>query len=215
MRVDIWSDVVCPWCYVGKARFEKALAAFPHAGGVEVVYHSFELDPGAVDTGETNIQMLAKKSGMPVAQARQAEDRVAGLAEAEGLGYQPERPIGNTFDLHRVIHLGKAHGVQAELITGIYQAHFAQNRPVFDAGVIVTVAAKAGLAAEDVRKVLDSDAYADAVREDEEQARQLGISGVPFYVVDMAIGVSGAQPAETFETALTQAWDRSEGSTSA
>ena len=215
MRVDIWSDVVCPWCYVGKARFEKAMAAFRHAGDVEVVYHSFELDPGAVDTGETNIQMLAKKLGMPVAQARQAEDRVAGLAEAEGLGYQPERPIGNTFDLHRVIHLGKAHGVQAELITGLYHAHFAQNRPVFDAGVIVTVAANAGLAAEDVRKVLDSDSYAEAVREDEEQARQLGISGVPFYVLDMAIGVSGAQPVQAFETALTQAWERSKGSTSA
>lgn len=215
MRVDIWSDVVCPWCYVGKARFEKAMAAFRHASDVEVVYHSFELDPGAVDTGETNIQMLAKKLGMPVAQARQAEDRVAALAEAEGLGYQPERPIGNTFDLHRVIHLGKAHGVQAELITGLYHAHFAQNRPVFEAGVIATVAANAGLAAEDVRKVLDSDSYAEAVREDEEQARQLGISGVPFYVLDMAIGVSGAQPVQAFETALTQAWERSKGSTSA
>src|SRR6266700_4015558 len=139
MRVDIWSDVVCPWCYVGNARFEKALSEFPHRDEVGVVYHSFELDPGAVDTGETNIQMLSKKFGMPIAQARQAEERVAGLARAEGLGYEPERPIGNTFDLHRVIHLGRDKGVQGDLITGIYRAHFAQNRPIFDAGVITSV----------------------------------------------------------------------------
>jgi predicted DsbA family dithiol-disulfide isomerase len=214
MRVDIWSDVVCPWCYVGKARFEKALGEFPHSGEVEVVYHSFELDPDALDTGETNIQMLSKKFGMPIAQARQAEERVAGLAHAEGLGYEPERPIGNTFDLHRVIHLGRDKGAQGALISGIYQAHFAQNRPIFDAGVITTVATKAGLDADDVRKVLDSDEYADAVRGDEAQARALGISGVPFYVFDMALGVSGAQPVATFEVALAEAWQRGQGSTS-
>src|ERR1700745_4232779 len=193
MRVDIWSDVVCPWCYVGKARFEKALGKFPHSGDVEVVYRSFELDPDALDTGETNIQMLSKKFGLPIAQARQAEERVAGLARAEGLEYEPERPIGNTFDLHRVIHLGRDKGVQAGLISGIYQAHFAQSRPIFDAGVITTVATKAGLDADDVRDVLGSESYADAVRGDEAQARELEISGVPFYVFDMALGVSGEQ----------------------
>ena len=125
-----------------------------------------------------------------------------------------ERPVGNTFDLHRVIHLGRDKGVQGDLVSGIYQAHFAQNRPIFDAGVITTVAAKAGLDAADVRKVLDSDDYADAVRADEAQARALGISGVPFYVFDMALGVSGAQPVATFETALTKGWERGQGSTS-
>jgi predicted DsbA family dithiol-disulfide isomerase len=214
MRVDIWSDVVCPWCYVGKARFERALDGFPHRDEVEVVYHSFELDPDAVDTGETNIQMLSKKFRMPIAQAWQAEERVAGLARAEGLEYQPERPVGNTFDLHRVLHLGRDKGVQGDLVSGIYQAHFAQNRPIFDAGVITTVATKAGLDAADVRKVLDSDDYADSVRADEAQARTLGITGVPFYVFDMALGVSGAQSAETFDTALTKGWERGQGSTS-
>jgi predicted DsbA family dithiol-disulfide isomerase len=214
MRVDIWSDVVCPWCYIGKARFERALREFPHRDAVEVVYHSFELDPDALDTGETNIQMLSKKFGMPIAQAWQAEERVAGLARAEGLGYEPERPVGNTFDLHRVIHLGLDKGVQVDLISRIYQAHFAQNRPIFDAGVITTVATKSGLDAVDVRKVLDSDDYAGAVRADEAQARALGISGVPFYVFDMALGVSGAQPVATFETALTKGWERGQGNTS-
>jgi predicted DsbA family dithiol-disulfide isomerase len=214
MRVDIWSDVVCPWCYVGKARFERALGKFPHASEVEVVYHSFELDPDALDTGETNVQMLSKKFRMPIAQAWQAEERVAGLARAEGLEYEPERPVGNTFDLHRVIHLGLDKGVQGDLVTGIYQAHFAQNRPIFDAGVITTVAAKAGLDAADVRVVLDSDDYADAVRADEAQARALGVSGVPFYAFDMALGVSGAQPVAIFETALAKGWERGQGKTS-
>jgi predicted DsbA family dithiol-disulfide isomerase len=214
MRVDIWSDVVCPWCYVGKARFERALGEFPHRDEVEVVYHSFELDPDALDTGETNIQMLSKKFRMPIAQAWQAEERVAGLARAEGLEYEPERPVGNTFDLHRVIHLGQDKGVQGDLVSGFYQAHFAQNRPIFDAGVITTVATNAGLDPADVRKVLDSDDYADAVRADEAQARALGIGGVPFYVFDMALGVSGAQPVATFETALTNDWERGQGSKS-
>src|SRR5260370_16879247 len=122
MRVDIWSDVVCPWCYVGKARFEKALSEFPHRDEVGVVYHSFELDPSAVDTGETNIQMLSKKFGMPIAQARQAEEQVAGLARAEGLAYEPERPIGNTFDLHRILPLPRAKAVHSVLVTRIYLA---------------------------------------------------------------------------------------------
>jgi predicted DsbA family dithiol-disulfide isomerase len=113
-----------------------------------------------------------------------------------------------------VIHLGLDKGVQGDLVSGIYQAHFAQNRPIFDAGVITTVAAKAGLDAADVRRVLDTDDYADAVRADEAQARALGISGVPFYVFDMALGVSGAQPVATFETALTKGWERGQGNTS-
>jgi predicted DsbA family dithiol-disulfide isomerase len=214
MRVDIWMDVICPWCYVGKARFERALSEFPHRDEVEVVYHSFELDPDALYTGETNIQMLSKKFGMTIAQAWEAEERVAGLARAEGLQYEVERPGGNTFDLHRVIHLGLDKGVQGDLVSGIYQAHFAQNRPIFDAGVITTVAAKAGLDAADVRRVLDTDDYADAVRADEAQARALGISGVPYYVFDMALGVSGAQAVATFETALTKGWERGQGNKS-
>ena len=114
MRVDIWSDVVCPWCYVGKARFEKALSGFPHRDEVEVVYHSFELDPGyPKDLRETSLTMLSRKYGMPETQARAAEARVAGLAQAEGLGFDADRPVGNTFDLHRVIHLGREKGVRA------------------------------------------------------------------------------------------------------
>jgi predicted DsbA family dithiol-disulfide isomerase len=210
MRVDIWSDVVCPWCYVGKARFEKALGEFEHRDEVEVVFHSFELDPGYPKDkrGETNLQMLSRKYGMPADQAREADGRVAGLARAEGLGFDSERPIGNTFDIHRVLHLGLDRGVQGDLIGAVNEAYFAQARQVFDRDVITEVATGAGLDAAEVGAVLDGDAYADTVRADEAQAGQLGINGVPFFVFDMALGVSGAQPAELFAKALDQAWVR-------
>ncbi len=209
MRVDIWSDIVCPWCYVGKARFEKALRGFAHRDEVEVVYHSFELDPGypADKRSETNLQMLARKFGLSAAQARSADGQVAALAHAEGLGFQVERPIGNTFDLHRVIHLGLAKGVQRDLLTAMNEAYFAQARPVFDPDVITDVAAAVGLDPAAVREVLDGDAWADEARQDESQAQQIGISGVPFLVLDMRLGVSGAQPTELFARALDQAWE--------
>jgi predicted DsbA family dithiol-disulfide isomerase len=209
MRVDIWSDVICPWCYVGKARFEQALSTFDHRDGVEVVYHAFELDPSyPKDQHETSIAMLSRKYGMSEADARAADARVAGLAEAEGLGFDPERPVGNTFDTHRVLQLGLAQGVQAELLNAVNKAYFAEARQIFNPDVISEIAAGAGLKDALVGEVLDGDAYADEVRHDEIQARELGISGVPFYVFDMALGVSGAQPTQTFTSALNQAWER-------
>jgi predicted DsbA family dithiol-disulfide isomerase len=209
MRVDIWSDVICPWCYVGKARFEKALSTFDHRDEVEVVYHAFELDPSyPKEQHETSIAMLSRKYGMSEADARAADSRVAGLAAAEGLGFDPERPVGNTFDIHRVLQFGLAKGVQAELLSALNQAYFAQARQVFDRDVISEIAAGAGLDAALVGEVLDGDTFADEVRQDEAQAGQLGISGVPFYVLDMALGVSGAQPTQVLTSALDQAWAR-------
>ena len=209
MRVDIWSDVICPWCYVGKARFEHALSSFAHRDEVDVVYHSFELDPSYPKGGhETTFAMLSRKYGLSETDARAAESRVAGLAAAEGLGFQPERPVGNTFDLHRVLHLGLAKGVQGELLNAVNEAYFGQGRQVFDRDVITEIAAGAGLDGAAAGDVIDGDAYAEEVRRDELQARELGVSGVPFFVFDMALGVSGAQPAEMFASALQQAWDR-------
>jgi predicted DsbA family dithiol-disulfide isomerase len=211
MRVDIWSDVVCPWCYIGKARFQKALAEFEHWDQVEVVYRAFELDPTPRPPGQREkvFEMLSAKYGMSPEDALQAEDRVAGLARAEGLGYDSQRPVGNTFDLHRVLQLGREKGVQHEVLAAIYEAYFAQAREIFDAPVITAVAASAGLDADAVGNVLEnSDLYADAVRRDEQEAGQLGITGVPFFVFDMALGVSGAQSTETFASALAQAWVR-------
>src|SRR5215510_9463307 len=136
MRVDIWSDVVCPWCYVGKARFEQALSDFTHRDEVEVVFRSFELDPDySKDERETAVSMLSRKYGIPEAQARAADARVAGLAAAEGFGFDSGRPVGNTFDIHRVIHLGREKGVQQELITAVNEAYFAHARLVFNDAV--------------------------------------------------------------------------------
>ena len=209
MRVDIWSDVICPWCYVGKTRFEKALDGFAHRDEVEVIYHSFELDPSSPrGQRESNLTVLSKKFGKSPAEALALDDQVGRLARAEGLGFDSERPVGNTFDVHRVLQLGLDRGVQQALLGAVNEAYFAQARDVFDRDVLTEVAAGAGLDADEVGKVLDGDAYAGEVRQDESQARQIGISGVPFFVFDMALGASGAQPAELFASALDQAWDR-------
>jgi predicted DsbA family dithiol-disulfide isomerase len=209
MRVDIWSDVICPWCYVGKARFEKALSTFPHRDEVEVVYHSFELDPSSPrGQRESNLTMLREKFGKSEAEALAMDDHVGSLARAEGLGFDSRRPVGNTFDIHRVLHLGLDRGVQQELISAVNEAYFGQARDVFDRAVLTEVAAGAGLDAGEVDKILAGDDYAEAVRQDELQARQIGIGGVPFFVFDMALGASGAQPAELFTSALNQAWER-------
>ena len=209
MRVDIWSDVICPWCYVGKARFEKALDSFAHRDEVEVVYHSFELDP-TLPRGERepNHEMLSKKFGKSQAEALAMDGQVGSLARAEGLGYDSGRPVGNTFDIHRVLHLGLDKGVQQALLGAVNEAYFARARDVFDRDVLTEVAVGAGLDAGEVGKVFDGDAYADEVRQDELQAREIGINGVPFFVFDMALGASGAQPTALFTSALNQAWDR-------
>jgi predicted DsbA family dithiol-disulfide isomerase len=209
MRVDIWSDIICPWCYVGKARFEKALSAFDHTDEVEVVYHSFELDPSTPrGVSESNLAMLSKKFGKSRAEALAMDGQVGGLARAEGLGFDSDRPVGNTFDIHRVLHLGLDKGVQRELLGAVNEAYFARARDVFDRTVLTEVAAGAGLSADEVGKVFDSDGYADEVRQDERQAQEIGINGVPFFVFDMALGASGAQPTELFTRALNQAWDQ-------
>ncbi|MFF7329444.1 DsbA family protein [Streptomyces sp. NPDC008150] len=210
MRVEIWSDIACPWCYVGKARFEKALAAFPHRDQVEVVHRSFELDPGrAKDDVQPVLAMLTKKYGMSEDQARAGEDNLGAQAAAEGLDYRTrDRDHGSTFDLHRLLHLAKEHGRHDELLQLMYRANFAEERSVYnDDERLVELAVAAGLDEERARAVLaDPAAYADAVREDEREAAQLGANGVPFFVLDRTYGVSGAQPAEVFAQALTQAW---------
>jgi predicted DsbA family dithiol-disulfide isomerase len=209
MRVEIWSDVACPWCYIGKARFEQGLAGFPHKDEVEVVYRSFELDP-SLPEGRTEpvLGMLAQKYGMSEAQARQAEQRVADNARSEGLGYVTEgRDSGNTFAIHRLLHFAKAKGVQNELIDLTYRANFAEERSVFDRERLLELAAEAGLDRGEAAAVLDDPAsYADEVRRDEREAQELGATGVPFFVLDRRYGVSGGQPAEVFRQALEEAW---------
>ncbi|MFG2682593.1 DsbA family oxidoreductase [Streptomyces sp. NPDC048392] len=200
----------CPWCYVGKARFEKALAAFPHRDGVEVVHRSFELDPGrARDDVQPVLTMLTAEYGMSEEQARAGEDSLGAQAAAEGLDYRTRgRDHGSTFDMHRLLHLARERSRHEALLDAFYRGSFADERSVFnDDERLVELAVSAGLGEDEARGVLaDPAAYADEVRADEREAGRLGATGVPFFVLDRAYGVSGAQPAEVFTRALTRAW---------
>ncbi|MBP2327588.1 putative DsbA family dithiol-disulfide isomerase [Kibdelosporangium banguiense] len=204
MRVEIWSDVICPWCYIGKTRFEAALADFEHRDEVEVVYRSFELDPSR-DTIESVADMLTSRYGP---QAAEMEQRVAEMARAEGLGYRTDREVGNTFDVHRVLHLARAHGLEHELMTALFHANFAEARSLFTGDTLLDVAVTVGLEKADIQRVLDDPAaYADDVRQEERDAAELGARAVPFFVLGRRVGVSGGQPTEVFAQALRQAWD--------
>lgn len=208
MRVEIWSDIACPWCYIGKARFEAGLAGFAHRAVVEVVHRSFELDPKAPAAGDLPVlDMLAEKYGVTREQAAEMEARVAGAAAAEGLDYRSDRIHGNTFDLHRLLHLGRAHGVEDALLDAFYRANFAEARALGDPAVRSELAVGAGLPADEVARVLaDPGAYAQEVRAEEREAAELGATGVPFFVIDRRYGISGGQPAEVFRQALERAY---------
>jgi predicted DsbA family dithiol-disulfide isomerase len=207
MRVDIWADVVCPWCYIGDGRFARALAGFEHRDEVDVIHHSFELDP-SIPAGEATpiLELLAAKYGMTQDQARDAEARVAGLAAADGLELTAKRAMGNTFNAHQLVHLGREQGLAERLQQRLYRAYFAEGRPVFDPDDLAELAAGEGLDPDGTRQALEDGNYADAVRADEAQAAQIGVSGVPFFVLDRKYGISGAQPTETFTRALEQVW---------
>lgn len=208
MKVEIWSDVACPWCYIGKRRFETALAEFEHRDQVEVIWRSYQLDPHAPPTTGTTVnEILARKYGLSPEQAAHQNERVSALAAQEGLEYHLDRAqYGNTFDAHRLIHLAAAHNVQHEAEERFFRAYFTEGRALGDAETLVELIAEVGIAEEDARATLRGDTYADAVRADEQQARAYGIQGVPFFAIDERYGVSGAQPAQLFKDVLEQAW---------
>jgi predicted DsbA family dithiol-disulfide isomerase len=207
MDVEIWSDVVCPWCYLGKRRFEQALEAFPGRGDVTVTYRSFELDPTApADTTVPTVELLAGKYGMSPAQAQDAQREMEQRAEQDGLTFHmSDLRSGNTRDAHRLIQLAKDHGLQAEMVERLHQAYFTEQASIFDHASLGRLAVEVGLDAGQVGEVLASDEYADAVQADEMLASSLGATGVPFFVLDRQFGISGAQPAEVIARALQQA----------
>lgn len=208
MKIDIWSDIVCPFCYIGKRHLELALEQFPHRDQVEVVWHSFQLDPTApAEVTEPSSQMLARKYGMSVEQARANQQALEQQAAGVGLEYHLETArTGNTFDIHRVIHLAAEQGLGDAAHERFMKAHFTDNEPVNDPEVLVRLATEVGLEESRVREVLAGQEYADAVRADIAQAAAYGARGVPFFVLAEAVGVSGAQPVEVFSRALDQAW---------
>jgi predicted DsbA family dithiol-disulfide isomerase len=208
MQVEIWSDVVCPWCYVGKRRFESALAQFAERDDIDVVWRSFELDPNApLQRDLASTEHLAEKYGMSIEQAEASQQRLTDLAAAEGLEYHLDRTAGgNSFDAHRLLHLAAASGLQDALKERLLRAYFTEGEAIGQPDVLQRIAVDAGLDPTEVADVLAGEHFADEVRADEQRARLLGINGVPFFAIDGRYGISGAQSSDLILSALEQAW---------
>jgi predicted DsbA family dithiol-disulfide isomerase len=211
MKVEIWSDIACPWCYIGKRRFEKALAAFPHRDEVEVHWRSFQLDPTLPDHHDgTELDYLVQRKGMSRAQVSQMFDQVTAIAAEEGLHYDfGSVVVANSFAGHELLHLATSRGVGDVVKEALLSAHFEHGEDIGDRDVLVRIGTEAGLDADEIVRDLAAHTWRDAVVGDITAAHQLGIRGVPFFVLDERYGVSGAQPTELFVQALEQAWRES------
>ncbi|MBT2289823.1 DsbA family oxidoreductase [Paenibacillus albidus] len=208
MRIDIWSDHACPFCYIGKRRLEHALSQFPHRDQVEVVFRSFELDPNAkVQPGKDIHDMLAAKYGMTREKAKAMNEQLAEQARGVGLEFNFDTVVhANTFDSHRLNHYAAAQGKAAEMTERLLRAYFTDTLNISDHEVLVALAAEVGLDAAAVSTLLKSDTYADAVNGDIEEARRLNVTGVPFFVFNSKYAVSGAQPGPVFTEVLDKVW---------
>jgi predicted DsbA family dithiol-disulfide isomerase len=211
MKVEIWSDVFCPFCYIGKRKFEHALAQFPHRDDVEVVWHSFQLRPDAPREIEGDIHaMLAAKYGMTRERAQDMNDNVTREAAKVGLRFNLDRArLTNSFDAHRLSHLAAAHGKQDAAEEALFSAYFTEGRHLGRGETLAEIGAELGLDAGEVASTLSGDAYAREVRADIAEARSFGINGVPFFIFDRTYAVSGAQPSEVFLSALQRTWSDS------
>jgi predicted DsbA family dithiol-disulfide isomerase len=207
MHLEIWSDIACPWCYVGKRRLESALAAYEHSDEVTVTWRSFELDPAAPrERPQDAASHLAEKYGMTREEALARQAQLTATAAGDGLELRFDRARGgNTFDAHRLVHLAAAHGVQDAMKERLMRGYLTEGEPIGDPTALKRLAIEIGVPEDEVRDVLSTDRYGAAVREDERIAAQLGINAVPFFVVDRAIGASGAQPPEALVELMRQA----------
>ncbi len=213
MNVEIWSDVVCPYCYIGKREFENALAKFPNREEVDVEWKSFELDREApVRADDDMFNMLAKKYGKTREEAKEMVAGVVERARSVGLEYDMEHAVmGSSFDAHRLIQFAKTKGKADEAEERLFKAHFVLGEHIGDRSVLKRIAEEIGLDGNQVEEMLASEAYADAVQEDEYEAQQIGVRGVPFFVLDRKYAVNGAQASDHFLGALEQAWAEREG----
>jgi predicted DsbA family dithiol-disulfide isomerase len=209
VKIDIWADLVCPYCYLGKARFEAALADFPHRDEVEVAWHSFELDRQAEPVVEGSLaDLLAEKYGLTHDEAVARQESLAEQARELGLDFDWRAARrGNTFDAHRVLHLAAESGQADAVLDRLMRGYFAEGEAIGDRGTLVRLATEVGLDADSVRAMLESDDYGNHVRSDQATAAMIGIQGVPYVVLDRKYGVSGAQPVPVFAQAVQQAWD--------
>lgn len=209
MIVDVWSDVVCPWCFIGHRRLQRALALFPHRDQVVVRHRAFQLQPEISEVVPTT-QYLAKKYGAPESQIAQMQANVCAIADDEGLCYKLDETLsGNTMDAHRLLLMAATVGKQAELLEAMFHGYFEQGRPLFLPEDLLAITDEVGIDQALAKAVLVSDQYRDEVEEDAKMAQGLGANGVPFFVFDMKFGISGAQPLEAFTQTLEGAWKES------
>ena len=209
MIIDIWSDVVCPWCYIGKRRLEKALSEFEHRDEVVIRHRAFQLQPD-IDTTQPTKAYLAEKYRMPESQVEEMQANVCAIADGEGLCYNLDETLsGNTFDAHRLLLWAHTIGKQDELLEAMYSAYFEKSLPLFSHEDLIRVASIDGIDEAAVRALLLSEEFSNQVLEDRALASQLGATGVPFFVIDMKYGISGAQPLEAFTQTLNTAWQES------
>ncbi|VXC36059.1 conserved hypothetical protein [Arthrobacter sp. 9AX] len=208
MKIEIWSDVACPWCYIGKRRFETALAGFEHRDEVEVTWRSYQLDPTLPEHYDgTELEYLSTRKGMPQQQVSQMFQHVSEQARGEGLDYRFDSVVvANSFTAHRLIHLAATHGKQDEAKERLLSDHFEHGRDIGSREYLTNLALDLDISRAEADELFTTDKYAADVRSDFEEGRALGINGVPFFVIDRKFGLSGAQPAETFAAALSQAW---------
>ena len=209
MDVEIWSDIACPWCYVGKRRFEAAVAAFEHRDDVAVTWRSFELDPQApVERSVDSATHLAQKYGMSRDEALESQRKLAEVAAGDGLDMRFDLARGaNTFDAHRLVQLARARGVQDAMKERLMRAYFTEGERIGDPDTLARLALEVGLAEDDVREGLAGVGYATEVRDDERTAMALGINAVPFFVVDRRMGAAGAHPPEALGELLRRGWE--------
>ncbi|WP_350271020.1 DsbA family oxidoreductase [Brevibacterium sp. CBA3109] len=215
MRIEIWSDIACPWCFIGKRRFETALDGFAHKDDVEVEWRSYQLDPSLPDHyAGTETEYLSQAKGMPADQVRQMFDHVTQQAAGEGLDYDFDAiVVANSFTAHRFLHLAKTHGVMNQVKEELLSGHFEKGRNIGDVDYLAAVAQTVGIDDDETRRVLSSDEYTAEVKADIAEAQALGATGVPFFVINRKYGISGAQSPEVFAQALETAWDESQNLT--
>lgn len=206
MIIDVWSDVVCPWCFIGKRRLEKALTQFGHKDEIVIRHRAFQLQPDAGETMPTS-KLLAEKYRVSPDQVKEMQANVCAVADGEGLCYNLDDTLsGNTFDAHRLLLWAATIGKEQELLEAMYSSYFEKSLPLFAHQDLVAVAQSVGIAPVDAMNILESDQFITTVNEDRELASRLGATGVPFFVIDMKYGISGAQPLEAFVETLNTAW---------
>ena len=219
MKVDIWSDVMCPFCYIGKRRFENALHSFPHKDEVEVVWHSYQLDPNLQPGAAKDLYgYLAERKGQSREWSVRMHEHVTAMAAEAGLEYNFDKAkVANSFDAHRLVQLAKSKGLDDAVEEKLFKGYFTEGKDISDFDTLIAIGTEAGLQAEEIQKVLQSKAYADDVHRDVAEGEALGLRGVPFFVLDNKYGVSGAQDSDLFTQALEQAhkeWKEQKGSIS-